>query len=210
MLYKNIELEEYIGNQSIKFIDLTGKTFGKLYVICRAPIQGVNLSLFWAECECGNIQTYHSSHLKRGNTTMCKHCSKNQFLLSKFNGVGEISFAYWNELKRGAAGEKSSRTSRKIKKFEITINEAWELFLKQNKKCALTGLDIKFVKIGRSNKQRLKEQTASLDRIDSSKDYTIDNVQWVHKDINRMKNIYDQEYFINMCTLVTENNSKKY
>ena len=50
------------------------------------------------------------------------------------------------------------------------------MFLKQNKKCALTGLDIWF---GISTKEKThgkKEQTASLDRIDSSKGYTKDNV----------------------------------
>lgn len=30
-------------------------------------------------------------------------------------------------------------------------------------------------------------QTASLDRIDSSKGYTIDNVWWIHKQLNWMK-----------------------
>ena len=41
--------------------------------------------------------------------------------------------------------------------------------------------------------------TASLDRIDSSKGYVIGNVQWVHKDINIMKNKFDNQYFIDMC-----------
>ena len=36
----------------------------------------------------------------------------------------------------------------------------------------------------------------SLDRIDSSKGYEENNVQWVHKDINLMKNKYDNKYFI--------------
>jgi hypothetical protein len=49
------------------------------------------------------------------------------------------------------------------------------------------------------------EHTASLDRIDSSKGYCEDNVQWVHKDINRMKNTFDQDYFISLCKLIAEN-----
>lgn len=43
---------------------------------------------------------------------------------------------------------------------------------------------------------------ASLDRIDSKKDYTIDNVQWVHKDLNYMKQDFTEEEFINYCKLV--------
>jgi archaellum component FlaC len=46
--------------------------------------------------------------------------------------------------------------------------------------------------------------TASLDRVDSAKGYIKGNVQWVHKDINMMKQQYSQEYFIQMCRLTTE------
>ena len=49
--------------------------------------------------------------------------------------------------------------------------------------------------------------TMSLDRIDNNKGYIEENVQWVHKDINMMKRIYSQDYFIYMCKLVAECNS---
>jgi len=64
-----------------------------------------------------------------------------------------------------------------------------------------TKVDIN-VKVSKSqSKQKLR--TASLDRIDSTKNYTIDNIQWVHKDVNKMKMDFSQEYFIEMCRLVT-------
>jgi hypothetical protein len=44
------------------------------------------------------------------------------------------------------------------------------------------------------------------DRIDSSKGYVVGNIQWVHKHINKMKNKYPQDHFIEMCRLVAENN----
>jgi len=31
--------------------------------------------------------------------------------------------------------------------------------------------------------------------------------QWVHKEINIMKNVYSQEHFINLCKLVVENSN---
>ncbi len=49
------------------------------------------------------------------------------------------------------------------------------------------------------------ETSASLDRIDSSLGYIEENVQWVHKDVNMMKRIYDNNYFIKMCKLIAEN-----
>ena len=76
----------------------------------------------------------------------------------------------------------------------------WDLFIKQNRKCALSGLELSFPKINGD-----QSYTASIDRIDSSLGYIEGNVQWVHKDINIMKNKYDQDYFIQMCKLISEN-----
>jgi hypothetical protein len=77
------------------------------------------------------------------------------------------------------------------RRIEITIKQAWELFEAQNRRCSLTGLPLYFG--GRNG------TTASLDRIDSSLGYLISNVQWIHKDVNRMKNHFDQDYFIDIC-----------
>ena len=49
-------------------------------------------------------------------------------------------------------------------------------------KCSYTGLPLKF-----NSKTTMSDGTASIDRIDSSKDYTIDNIQWVHKKVNTIK-----------------------
>jgi len=209
MIYKKQELIEFNGTTSSKFIELSNTNISKLYVICRAP-NDKGSTKFWCECTCGDIRTYHSTHLKRGLTKMCRICAKDLFVNKHFKGVGDISLTYWSDLKHGAAGEKASRNSRKTRKFEITIEEAWQLYLIQNRKCALSGIDINFCKIGLSRPgYRKKYQTASLDRIDSTKDYTLDNIQWIHKDINRMKNIYEQNYFINMCKLIGDYNDKK-
>lgn len=62
------------------------------------------------------------------------------------------------------------------------------------KKCALTGREIGFD----------APQTASLDRIDSTKGYLSGNVQWVHVSVNRMKNSFSQNEFIATCTEVAE------
>jgi hypothetical protein len=56
------------------------------------------------------------------------------------------------------------------------------------------------------NYKKLKTMTASLDRIDSSRGYTLDNIQWVHKDLNKMKTNYPNDYFIKMCKYVANNN----
>ncbi len=117
-------------------------------------------------------------------------------------GVGKISKESPNwkgcgEL-RGhlIASYKEGAKSRKLK-FSVTAKFLWNLFLKQNRKCAITGIDLTFVK---------NFTTASLDRIDSNKGYIKNNVQWVHKIINMMKYDHIQQDFINWCHLVSSHN----
>lgn len=78
--------------------------------------------------------------------------------------------------------------------FEVTIDYLWDLYKCQGGKCSLTGDEIQL-----SNG---KSQSASLDRIDSSRGYVVGNVQWVHKDINLMKMDFNQEHFIELCKRV--------
>lgn len=87
----------------------------------------------------------------------------------------EISSKYWSNLKHGALYRNFS--------FEISMEYAWSLFEKQKGLCALSGVEIEFHKSGNHRSQ----QTASLDRIDSSKGYLEGNVQWIHKAIQSMK-----------------------
>ena len=74
------------------------------------------------------------------------------------------------------------------------LDSLWE---SQNELCALTGWPIQFGATG-------VEQTASLDRIDSSLGYTEGNVQFVHKDVNISKYEHRQDYFIAMCKAVVD------
>ena len=106
-----------------------------------------------------------------------------------WKGVGDMSSRYWSQVI-------CSARLRNIE-FSITKEYAWELFEKQNKKCSLSGLDIKF-----AESHLYDEQSASMDRIDSTKGYIEGNVQWVHTDINKMKNSFEESYFIQMCCLV--------
>lgn len=118
-----------------------------------------------------------------GTTKSCKSCSRTQLHKNNF------SLSYYNKIVRRA----------KFIKVDIDVSPdyLYELYLKQNKKCNLSGLDISF-----KTKWSDPNQTASLDRIDSSKGYIENNVQWVHKDINFMKHTLSQEEFIKLCKAV--------
>jgi uncharacterized protein (DUF779 family) len=70
------------------------------------------------------------------------------------------------------------------------------LYHKQNGCCALSCLPIKFPE------DSFEYGSASLDRIDSSKHYTADNVWWVHKDVNLMKMDLPLERFLELAKAI--------
>lgn len=95
--------------------------------------------------------------------------------------------------------------------FSITLEDIQTLWENQDKKCALTGVKLSFgleYEILRNSYQRLTNSsrltTASLDRIDCEKSYTLDNIQWVEKNINIFKNALNNDDFIGLCRLVTD------
>lgn len=152
------------------------------------------------ECICGTkrpVRTWHLSH------SMTKGCGctnvKGRY---KFKGYYDLSLSYYNSFKK-----------RRIEKgFEwdddVTIEFLWKLYVKQDKKCAISGIPITLIK-NWSEQSKSKEleiyQTASIDRIDSKKGYTTNNIQWVHKSINYMKGQLSNDEFIGLCKLVANN-----
>jgi hypothetical protein len=116
---------------------------------------------------------------------------------NKWKGYEEISGTRWSSYQKGAEARGFI--------FEITIEYAWELFLKQEQKCAYTGIPIYFdMSLDNLRKYGHQGGTASLDRIDSLKGYIMGNVQWVHKDANKMKMDLPEEDFFRMVKLIYE------
>ena len=144
-------------------------------------------------CDCGQETIETLRRLKNGEKKTCgnENCEHHKEL-RRINGTLTTTTGYENILGSAWASWRLGAKARNID-FLITIEEAWKIFKKQNEKCALSGLDLKF----RKGKNRI--QTASLDRIDSSKPYTIENCQWVHKEINRMKGCLSEKDFLNYC-----------
>jgi len=186
-------------------IDLTGKKFNKLSVIKVSDFVTKSRNKHWiCVCDCGTQRIVEGNRLRQGKTKSCG-CIMSQALETfsrknrgsnnyRWKGYQDITGRYFSSLKAAALKSK--------KEFTISIEFIWNLYLKQSKNCILTGLPIVFGNLR-------KETTASLDRIDSTKGYVEGNVQWVHKDVNIMKNKFDQTWFIDVCALVTHNQTSK-
>lgn len=202
MIYKGQELEEWKPIKKEKpFNDLSGHTFGKWYVICRSPNSSGYGLKYWCEClKCHKIYSIWWGNLKNRKSVACsKCCVKEERQLYK----NFFPITYYNRLKKEAIQK------RKIE-FTVSLEYVYKLFMKQDSKCALSGLHIDFFTqtiLKTNDTISHHKHTASLDRIDSKKGYINGNVQWVHKDINKMKQSFSQDYFIKSCKLIAENNN---
>lgn len=166
-----------------------------------------NRRMLLIECpECG--ATYERRKTEYRDFRTCKKCRfiiQNRKNLGNHRGVGDLTKTYFNYFRNTAR--------RRNVKFTVTIEYLWELALKQDMKCALSGLPIMFPTLSNLNGspvmdinklQRLRTgakmvHAASLDRIDSSKPYEENNVQWTNKYVNIMKNGFSQEEFVFYC-----------
>lgn len=188
---RNRPSDDLLG-QKFNFLTIDGFQFDAKYKVWKMEVV----------CDCGNRSLAKLFLLKNGERKTCgvrscphfHHVRKTNGRSVNFTGCEEIYGSRWGGWRCGAVARNLE--------FSVTPEFGWDLFLKQNRKCALSGVELTF---GNSWNQPC---TASLDRINSSIGYTESNVQWVHKQINLMKRAISDEDFINWCSLVLRHRQK--
>jgi hypothetical protein len=138
-------------------------------------------NLISVRCVCGNISELSAATAKSPRSKRCTPCSYKK--ISEDKSCGKVHNSYWLQIKKAAI--------RRNVPFAITMEDMWAQYQKQTGKCVFTGLDLIL-----TNSNHFNKQTASLDRIDSTKGYTADNIQWIHKDANKMKmDLQEKDFF---------------
>lgn len=149
---------------------------------------------------CGKLQSYLRKNYAEESLKLSKECKKcsNKRVENCHRGWHRgIRISWFNQFKSGAE-------TRGIQ-WGLSLDDIADLMEEQNFRCALTGWSIEFPESGHPQKA-----PASLDRIDSKKDYTKDNTQLVTRQVNMMKQQYSQDDFISVCKAVAENNKEKW
>lgn len=175
--------------------DITGNKYGFLTVIKKTDKLTKSRGTIWlCKCDCGELIELPTHSLTSGNTLTCRNTNnhlKND-LDPRWQRYGEIPSSHLTSIKQNAI--------KKDREYSILPEYLWNLFLQQDRKCALTGIPLIFTTERNASATRYLT-TASLDRIDSSKGYIEGNVRWVHKDINKMKLALSDEEFLENCRL---------
>lgn len=159
-------------------LKLKNQKFGRLLIQEYAGSDKFGKILVKCLCECGNTSILVYNSLVRNLTLSCG-CFKKE--VNRKEGYKEISASFLSKVKRDAI-------KRHIP-FNLSTEDIWNVYINQNKKCKLSNVEIKFY----PNYNQQKFQTASIDRIDSTKGYYKDNIQIVHKRINILKGNLDKE-----------------
>lgn len=153
--------------------------------VCGKDKNGI---LIWlCECICGNKTKVRTTHLKSGRIVSCG-CYRKRQKNHRWKGYCGVSGSRIAEIKL--------RARKKGIDFNLSAKFLWDLFEKQNRKCAITGIEIDL------------DTNGSVDRIDSSKGYTKDNVWWTDIKINKMKLDFSLTEFLKLCEQVTNNKEK--
>jgi hypothetical protein len=209
--YYNLHKEEILkkrnkGIRNTKKIEV-GDRFGRLTILNFLGSDEKSNLCFLCKCECGKEKSVARSYLLNGRVKSCgclkldttRKTGKNTIqyaIKANLTGIEELSGEILSHIKYNAE-------IRNIK-YDVSKEYLWDLFLKQNKICALSGVSIVL-----GNRYKRLTTTASLDRMNSSLGYVEGNVQWVHKLINMMKRRLTNDEFLDWCkTIITYNENK--
>lgn len=172
-----------------------GDRFGDWTVVAEVGLRGKGKGYraVLCKCSCGAEREVNFYELTKDRSHGCKRCSGSGAKTARWKGHGPVSGYMWGMLRRNAA--------KRGLRLSITIEDAAALLESQQWKCALSGCSLTVAQTSGAVKTR---GTASLDRIDNERGYEPGNVQWVHKDVNKMKTDFSDEEFIAVCCLVAD------
>lgn len=138
-----------------------------------------------AQCDCGEVHSVDKGNVLYGVSTGCSRCGRKAGSQNpNWKGHIDIPANLFGILKKSAEVRNIA--------VDVTmqdLQEAWDI---QGGRCAISGMPI-FL----GGKE--KGYTASVDRIRQQEGYTKSNIQWVHKDVNLMKNRFSEDYFFAVC-----------
>jgi hypothetical protein len=167
-----------------------GDKFGSLLVKSREGIDSDNKTALWkVECDCGNILLRPTDYLRFSKVKTCHECEVKRRRGGTELISGDMFYSYRHDAER-----------RNIS-FNISLPQISELLVEQEFKCVLSGLELKTFPY---SEECFRATNASLDRKNSDLNYDIENLQWLDKRVNKMKNDFIQDEFIEYCDRVTK------
>lgn len=164
-------------------------------------------------CDCGNIKKCNLYDIKRNRIKACG-CAKNTLELRKaakeraclmidsgiLNRGGDFHSKEYREFKYILKCLKNSGR----KKCEVSLEDLKSVWDRQGGMCVYSKIKLKLPSHSNNN-PGLPYEIASVDRIDSSKPYSVDNIQYVSRNINYAKHKMSHEQMMEFMKEITKN-----
>lgn len=164
----------------MRLIDIEGEKFGKITVIEKSHKRSTNGQIFWkCVCECGNKNEVVGFALRYGRAKSCGKCPR-----EPYNKNPDRQKVIWNKLYTYL-----KQRSKRYGKIDINYEKFKEISILP---CTYCGLDYSNLAKDNAKGNRFHSDIIvrfnGLDRIDSTKGYTNDNVVPCCKYCNVAKN----------------------
>lgn len=166
-----------------KFQDLTGKVFNNLLVLERVSTTSYKKTCWKCKCNCGNLVNVTSTHLKSGNTTSCG-CTKKEKIREANTSHGLSKhplYSVWNDMMKRCYNKNSINYSHYGERG-ITVDIYYHN-------------PANFIQ----DTELLWKPGLYLDRIDTNKHYTKDNIRFIsakESTINRRVTINVEGHYL--------------
>ena len=163
--------------------DLTGRRFGRLVVVSRAP-NGKNWKARWnCMCDCGNSSVVCASHLKNGHTQSCgclnKEINSNRNKQNrKYKYCNNRIYDCWKDMKRRCYDPNNSHAKNYYQKG-IRVCDEWYNSFENFQEWAIT---------------HGYQDNLTLDRIDGNKDYCPECIRKEKDEIQEVCCKYSEKY----------------
>lgn len=94
----------------MKLIDLTGQRFGRLTVVEKDKNKKTSTGSYWiCQCDCGNIKSVRSAHLRKGKIVSCGCFNKEKMTLYKADDLTNQRFGMLTAIKRSERQDSDGR-----------------------------------------------------------------------------------------------------
>jgi len=188
--------------------DLVGKKFQYLTVL-----EKLRNGKVMCECDCGTVRSFNLRDVKRGKTKGCG-CRRNTPELRALAKERALKLQNDGILNRGGDYRlnkdrefkyllrKIKHGFNKRKPCYISVDDLKDIWKRQNGKCVYTNIELT-LPVGSSNPNpKISYLMASVDRIDSSKPYCKDNIQFVSRNINYAKNNLSHQQMVDFINMI--------
>ena len=182
-----------------------GNVYGQMTVMDRVSHRKV-----LCQCKCGNKKEVDLYNLKSGRVKGCGCLINNPDMVAKArervlelrkSGVFYTGYDQSDEYTPFKYLFKCINNKNRRAKCEVTLEDLKELWEKQGGVCPYLGVKL-ILPTHANHSNEVTYLYASIDRIDSSQNYARDNIQFISRSLNYMKNDLSQADFKDLLSLL--------